>query len=45
MISFSASITEGQLQYILATKDSDESKSERLRELLDKGIDAEESEA
>ena len=43
VISFSASITEDQLQYILATKDSDESKSERLRELVEKGINAEEN--
>lgn len=44
MASFSATIDDGQYQYLLATKDSDESKSERLRELLYKGMEAEEDE-
>jgi len=44
MVSFSATIDDGQYQYILATKGEDESKSERLRELVDKGMEAEEHE-
>ena len=42
--SLSTTIDDGQYQYILATKGEDESKSERLRQLLDKGIEVEESE-
>jgi len=44
MVSFSASIDDGQYQYIIASKDSEQSKSERLRELVDKGIEVEENE-
>lgn len=44
MVSFSATIDDGQYQYLLATKGEEQSKSERLREVLDKGIEAEESE-
>lgn len=43
MPSLSATIDDGQYQYILATKGEDESKSERLRELVDKGIESEEN--
>lgn len=38
MPSFSATINDEQYQYLLSTKDNEESKSERLRELVDKGI-------
>ena len=41
MPSLSVTIDDGQFQYVLATKDSEQSKSERLRELLDKGIEVE----
>jgi len=37
-------IDDGQYQYLIATKDSEQSKSERLREVLAKGIEAEEDE-
>jgi len=37
-------IDDGQYQYLIATKDSEQSKSERLRELLELGIEAEEDE-
>ena len=40
--SFSATIDDGQYQYVLATKDEEQSKSDRLRELVDKGIKVEE---
>lgn len=42
VVSFSVTLDDGQYQYIIATKDSDESKSARIRELIDKGMDAEE---
>lgn len=44
MPSFSATIDDGQYQYLLATKGDDEAKSERLRELLEKGIQVEQNE-
>lgn len=44
MVSFSATIDDGQYQYILDTKDEDESKSKRLRELVDKGMEVEQNE-
>jgi hypothetical protein len=34
----------GQIQYVLATKAPDQSFSERVRELMDKGIEREEQE-
>lgn len=42
--SFSATLDDGQYQYLLATRGNDQSKSERLRELVDKGIEVEENE-
>lgn len=39
--SFSATIDDDQYQYLLSTKNDDQSKSERLRELLHKGISEE----
>lgn len=38
----SVNFNDGQFQYILATKD--DNVSERVRELVDKGIEAEENE-
>lgn len=42
MPSQTVSLTEAQYQYILATKD--ESVSERVRELVDKGMGVEQNE-
>lgn len=37
--SLSVTLDDSQYQYLLETKRSEQSKSERLRELLNKGID------
>lgn len=42
--SLSVTLDDGQYQYIIATKDEGQPKSERLRELLDKGMEAEDDE-
>jgi len=34
----------GQIQYVLATKEPEQSFSDRVRELVDKGIETEEQE-
>ena len=34
---------DGQIQYVLATKDVEQSFSERVRDLVDKGMEAEEN--
>jgi hypothetical protein len=41
MASQTVNFDDGHIQYVLATKDSDESFSNRVRDLLDKGIAAE----
>jgi len=44
MASQTVNFDDGHIQYVLATKDSDESFSNRVRELLDKGIGVEKDE-
>lgn len=45
MVSQTVNFDRGQYQYILATIDGDDKNvSERVRELVDKGIEAEEGE-
>jgi len=44
MASQTVNFDDGHIQYVLATKDSDESFSNRVRELMDKGIEVEEDE-
>lgn len=44
MASQTVNFEDSQIQYVLATKDNDESFSNRVRDLLDKGIEAEENE-
>jgi len=43
MASQTVNFDDGQLQYVLATKAPDQSFSDRVREIMDKGIDAEET--
>ena len=45
MPSQSITLDTGQYQYIVATKDSEQSVSARVRELVDAGIDAEDGDA
>lgn len=42
--SFSATIDDGQYQYLLATKGDEQSKSERLREMLHTAMKVEQDE-
>ena len=44
MPSHTVAFDNGQYQYVLATKDERQSVSERVRELVDKGMEAEEDE-
>jgi len=44
MPSHTVAFDNGQYQYVLATKSERQSVSERVRELVDKGMEAEENE-
>ena len=44
MPSHTVAFDNGQYQYVLATKRERQSVSERVRELVDKGMEAEENE-
>jgi len=42
MASQTVNFDDGHIQYVLATKDSGQSFSDRVREIMDEGIEAEE---
>jgi len=41
MVSFSATLDDGQYSYLIETMDEEQSKSERLREIVEAGIEYE----
>jgi len=44
MASQTVNFNDGHIQYVLATKEPEQSFSDRVREIMDKGIEVEENE-